>query len=125
MDCCKLKSCVEPPTTTLLRCDGCAQFSMHESCYSPISNRSPYLDSFKFCCVSCIDSGPLVLPPDVEKTAGKLSKRQLKSYLHSKELRVFDDNGKDLLKSFLVETLIVYNNSLLQNEEYSRLQQDS
>jgi hypothetical protein len=75
-----------------------------------------------FCSVSCVDAGTLILSSDVQKIAGKLNKSQLKAYLRSKDQRVIDNNGKDIGKSVLIDTLVEYSNQLLEeNEEFLRI----
>jgi hypothetical protein len=123
MDSCMLKACVESPSTLLHRCDGCGKHGIHLNCFeSVLKARSSYGDTFVFCCIACVDTGPLILAPDVSKAAGKLNKAQLKAYLRSKELRVVDDQGKDLSKSELIDTLVVFSNTFIDSsDEYSRL----
>jgi hypothetical protein len=122
MDSCQNNSCIEQPSTPLLRCDGCTKRLIHHSCFeSCLKQRSSYNDDFIFCSVPCVDAGPLILLPEL-KNAGKLNKLQLKVYLRSKELRVVDDNGKDIAISDLIDTLVVFRNTLIDGkEEYCRI----
>jgi hypothetical protein len=117
MDACKYKHCKEDSSTPLYRCDGCAKQGIHVACFAFLKPRSSYGDLFVFCCVACVDEGPIILSSDVQKAAGKLNKAQLKSYLRSKEQRVVDENGKDVGKSILVDTLVEYSKKFLDENE--------
>jgi hypothetical protein len=110
MDSFQNKSCIEQPSTPLLRCDGCAKQLIHHTFFkSCLKQRSSYNDNFIFCSVPCVDAGPLILS----------SESQLKAYLCSKELRVVNYNGKDMEKTDLIDTLVVFSNTIIDgNEEY-------
>jgi hypothetical protein len=58
----------------------------------------------------------------LKKLAGNIDKTQLKAFLRSKELRVVDDNSKDIPKSDLIDTLVVFSNTTIKgNKEYRKL----
>jgi hypothetical protein len=78
METCKYKHCFsEDPSTPLCRCDDCAKHGIHVLCFTGLKQRSTYGELFVFCSVSCVDTGPLILSPDLRKFAGKLNKAQL------------------------------------------------
>jgi hypothetical protein len=114
---CNFKNCKEAATVPLYRCDGCAKQFIHVSCFEAIlKTRSSYGDSFVFCSVACVDSGPLILSSDLAKVAGKLNKAHLKAFLRSKEQRVVDDSGKDVPKNVLIDTLMKYSDTIIESD---------
>jgi hypothetical protein len=96
---------------------------IHLSCFeSNLKPRSSYNDDFFFGSVPCVDAGPLILLSELKQIAGKLNKYQLKAYLRSKEKHVVDENCKDIPKSDLIDTLVVFSNMTNNgNKEYRRL----